>query len=228
MISVSPRTSAIPSNQSLFNTKNLFGIADNQSNLNSEIKRTKNLEMFGFNTSSKSQDFNIYKNLISTLSNKFEEINHIPSVKPIPINIPFITGGIANEQDMESRPSTPIIIQTRPKNIIYQYNNIEDKFQPPDIDLFSEDIKLDPNYGASQQWLLNNRQGDQYDRLPEWIQDPIIADAEDYNLPGETTLNRGMVWGPLPKINPIPTTKLDEYNRLLEYAQTQIEEQSDI
>lgn len=86
----------------------------------------------------------------------------------------------------------------------------------------------DLNYGMDQQWLLNNRQGDQYDRLHEWISDPVIADAEDQNMFGVTTLNEGRIWGGPPKLpTPYKSAYYDEYQQYLEYGQTQVEEESD-
>lgn len=83
-----------------------------------------------------------------------------------------------------------------------------------------------PNYGISQQWLLSNRQGDEYDRLPERHEFPEYADAERDNLAGVTTLNRGRVWyGSAPSRTLPESSEYIEYERFLEYARTQEQEE---
>ena len=86
----------------------------------------------------------------------------------------------------------------------------------------------DQDFGISQEWLLFQRQGDQIDRLSEWISDPVIADAEAQNESGFTLLNRGRVWYRPPKSQaPIPRSGYyNEYKKYLEYSRTQIEEQA--
>lgn len=86
----------------------------------------------------------------------------------------------------------------------------------------------DPDYGISQEWLLNNRQGDNYDRVPEWTQTVEIDDRERNNEQGYTTLNRGRIWYgiPRPQILP-PSASYQEYERLMEYAQMQMEDGQD-
>lgn len=83
----------------------------------------------------------------------------------------------------------------------------------------------DPNYGINQEWLLNNRQGDEQDRVPERTEFVEIADRERNNEQGYTTLNRGRIWYGAPRMNILPPSEAyEEYERLVEYAQTQIEE----
>lgn len=84
----------------------------------------------------------------------------------------------------------------------------------------------DPNYNISQEWLLFQRQGDQYDNLDEWDTTPEASYKESFNEIGESTLNEGMVWGPLPQ-EKIPMRSHDEYQRLLEYYQTEMDEYND-
>jgi hypothetical protein len=83
----------------------------------------------------------------------------------------------------------------------------------------------DRDYGIEQQWLLFNRQGDQYDRVSEWNPDPEPASREYNNELGYSMVNEGMVWGPLPKTNPVASRSDPEYRRLLEYQRTQEEEE---
>lgn len=91
-----------------------------------------------------------------------------------------------------------------------------------------DDVDPDPNYGIEQEWLLFQRQGDQYDRIAEWREEPDEADAEDYNLQGVSTLNDGYAWGPLPLPTiPDPLARYGydvEYQQLLEYQQNQDDE----
>jgi hypothetical protein len=84
----------------------------------------------------------------------------------------------------------------------------------------------DTDYGLSQEWLLFQRQGDQYDRLSERIPYPDIAEAEAFNEQGVTTLNEGRVWYGPPRAPKIRRTSeyYEEYEKYLEYNQTQIEE----
>lgn len=86
----------------------------------------------------------------------------------------------------------------------------------------------DPDYGINQEWLLFQRQGDQYNRIPEWNQYPEITEAEKFNMLGVTTLNEGRVWMGPPRTSQIPRSEYyDEYKRYIEYGQTQIEEEAD-
>lgn len=117
----------------------------------------------------------------------------------------------------------PVLIQKRP----YLIPEYEDRIIPivkkPDDSRFD----TDPDYTISQDWLLNNRQGDQYDRLPERRPYPELANETAYNLPGVTTLNRGRVWYGLPIIPKIPNSPFyEKYQEALEYSQTQIEEEN--
>lgn len=84
----------------------------------------------------------------------------------------------------------------------------------------------DTDYGINQEWLLFQRQGDQYDRTAEWNRYPEITDAEEFNMSGVTTLNEGRVWMGPPRTSPIDRSEYyDEYKRYLEYSQTQIQEE---
>lgn len=86
----------------------------------------------------------------------------------------------------------------------------------------------DPDYGINQEWLLFQRQGDQYDRTAEWNKYPEITDAEEFNILGVTTLNEGRIWNGPPRTIPVPRSEYyDEYKRYLEYSQTQIQEEDD-
>lgn len=84
----------------------------------------------------------------------------------------------------------------------------------------------DIDYGISQEWLLSQRQGDQYDRVSERIPYPEIARSQEFNEQGVTLLNQGRVWygPPKPQMPPPRSAYYDEYNRYLEYSRTQIEE----
>lgn len=87
----------------------------------------------------------------------------------------------------------------------------------------------DPNYNISQEWLINSRQGDEPERLPERRPYPEIADEEAFNEQGVTTLNRGRIWYGPPRQGPIPISEFyEDYQRSLEYGQTLEEEDEDI
>jgi hypothetical protein len=83
--------------------------------------------------------------------------------------------------------------------IVYRVNPQTNKLTRYLADWRDPDYDTDPNYGISQEWLLFNRQGDQYDRLPEWVPYSEIADPERVNLQDATTLNIGRIWGGLPR-----------------------------
>jgi len=82
----------------------------------------------------------------------------------------------------------------------------------------------DVDFGIEQQWLIFQRQGDEYDRYPEWNKYPESAYRESNNEIGYSILNEGMVRGLLPKIKPVPSSYNPEYERLLEYQTTQEDE----
>jgi hypothetical protein len=99
----------------------------------------------------------------------------------------------------------------------------------------------DPNYNISQEWLLFQRQGDQYDNLDEWNTTPESSHKEAFNEEGFSTLNTGLVWGDLPGeksntkiLNPennrmrsnISSNQStnDEYQRLLDYYHREMDE----
>ena len=74
----------------------------------------------------------------------------------------------------------------------------------------------DPDYTNQQQWLLNQRQGDQYDRVKEWIPYPNLAVAESDNEQGFSLLNEGLIWGDVPNITILdPITNYEKY---MEYS----------
>ena len=86
----------------------------------------------------------------------------------------------------------------------------------------------DPDYGISQEWLINARQGDEYTRVPERVPYPEVADAQRVNIPGVTTLNLGRFWYGPPRSTPIEPSEWDAgYDRLLEYDDMQREETDD-
>lgn len=71
----------------------------------------------------------------------------------------------------------------------------------------------DPGYGISQEWLIFQRQGDQYDRIAEWNPDLV----EGYN------------YDKLPNLNPYQGNEVIdyEYERLLEYQEDQEQEEDE-
>lgn len=78
------------------------------------------------------------------------------------------------------------------------------------------DYNIDPDYKAPQQWLLNNRQGDDQNRLPEYILDQEAARKEQYGMVGESTLNRGIVWAPIP-YNYVRDPVEESYLKIINY-----------
>lgn len=175
--------------------------------------------------------------------------------RPETVNIPFITNRSLPSDDVQSRPSIGILVQTRPKGVtsiqaatydpeditvipgrairqpsantlVYQRNPATGELNRFLATAADPGYNPDPDYGITQKWLINARQGDHYDRVEEWNKNPLIADAEAQNMQGYTTLNEGMVWGPLPRIRPVISTGLEGYKRLQEYAQSQIEEEN--
>jgi len=180
----------------------------------------------------------------------------IPESKPLvipglvlpPIDLPSI------QESYPSYDSSKIIIVGPPNSSSKSYNNaqamkvINSIPRIQDLPLFiylrdhetgklvrylaqdERDLKYyntDPNYSINQEWLLNNRQGDEQDRLPERVPFVYIADQERYDISGVTTLNRGRIWyGPPRMILYPPSESYRGYERLIEYAKTQIEEQT--
>lgn len=64
-----------------------------------------------------------------------------------------------------------------------------------------QDYAPDKEFRAPQQWLLSARQGDDQNRLPEYIFDQRAAAQEEKRVTGESTLNRGIAWAELPERN---------------------------
>lgn len=85
------------------------------------------------------------------------------------------------------------------------------------------DYTTDTDYGINQQWLLNNRQGNEYDRVPEWVPEPETARETNLGLLGVTIANVGRVWEGPPRTQIISSYQ-DEYARMLEYSQTELDE----
>lgn len=85
-------------------------------------------------------------------------------------------------------------------------------------------IKTDPNYstdsnyGAPQEWLLNNRQGDHYDRIPERISDQQAAIDEEFGMVGESTLTKGIVWDSLPDVQ-MNDPRMESYLKNINYSE---------
>ena len=113
-------------------------------------------------------------------------------------------------------------------SFVYQNNNNTGLLNRYLAIEYDKSYKPDPDFGPSQEWLLYQHQGDQYDRLPERVSDPIIADAESYNEQGFTLLNRGRIWyGPPREQKDTSGSKYyEEYKKYIEYGHTQIEEQA--
>lgn len=82
----------------------------------------------------------------------------------------------------------------------------------------------DPEFGIEQEWILFQRQGDDYDRIAERVTDQERTVKEQYNVPSNSSLNQGITWGPLPYPNFVVPSGDDEYKQLLEYQKTQEDE----
>lgn len=171
-----------------------------------------------------------------------------PSIPPLPAERPSLPPGPINSAPTYD-PSE--IIAVGPPNIssfannnaqtLAVINNVP-KISDLPIFIYTRDIETgklvrylaldkrdliyyttDPDYGISQEWLLNNHQGDEYNRLPERIEHPEIAEHEKYNESGYTTLNRGRIWYGPPIERPY-RSPYEEYLDLLEYAEMQEQE----
>ncbi len=116
----------------------------------------------------------------------------------------------------------PMLVQTRP-NIVPEFESKPEIDLPVDDGGFNKQFDTDPNFGLPQQWLLFQRQGDEYDRLPERRPYPELAYDTEFNLP-VTTLNIGRVWYGISKLPTISESKsYRDYQEALEYSQTQLE-----
>ena len=124
-----------------------------------------------------------------------------------------------------------VIIQSRPSSYYqmasYLYDEASDEPVPQLPSLRSTDPDPDPEFGISQEWLLNQRQGDEYDQIPERKDD--YSEAEDpaifYLWTNRTPIYN---YNQLPNLKPTPITGLDdEFKRMQEYALNQEQETED-
>jgi len=84
---------------------------------------------------------------------------------------------------------------------------------PSDYDVDKSRDK-DPNYGIEQQWLLFQRQGDQYDRLSEWNPDQNLIEDTSYDkLPRPQRITQRYGYD-------------EDYERMLEYQENEQAEQT--
>ncbi|CAH6419357.1 Hypothetical protein HVR_LOCUS562 [uncultured virus] len=128
-----------------------------------------------------------------------------------------------------------IIIQTRPRTYdeLFSYS-YDERGSDPSVEpvsslpeLRTTDVDPDPDFGISQEWLLNQRQGDTYDQIPERNEgypeenDPAFL----YQWTNEAPTYE---YNQLPNLKVTPITGLDEeYLRLLEYADEQSKDLED-
>jgi hypothetical protein len=77
----------------------------------------------------------------------------------------------------------------------------------------------DPDYGSPQAWLINNRQGDDQNRLSEYVLNQEEARNEEYGMVGESTLNKGIVWAPIPEVYMNNDQEVDRYFRVMDYEE---------
>ena len=131
--------------------------------------------------------------------------------------------------------SSDIIAQYRPKNteefLSFSYN--ERGFDPDSPPLYplkelglknsDSDFGTDPEFGIDQEWLLNQRQGDDYSQITERNQG-----YPESNDPGSLYqwINKkpDYSYNQLPDPNPYPITGQDEeFLKLLEYSNDQLE-----
>ena len=145
----------------------------------------------------------------------------------ITISSPNISSQVNNDnQTMQVINSVPHL-QNLPA-FVYQRNNETGQLTRYLVMEEDKSYDTDPNYGISQEWLLFQRQGDQFNRISEWNEYPEITEAEEFNVLGVTTLNEGRVWMGPPRATPTyHSPYYDEYKRYIEYGQTQIEEEDE-
>lgn len=87
-----------------------------------------------------------------------------------------------------------VLIQKRP-NIMLEYDSDKLKFEFDPVKYRGEDIyTTDRYFTGSQRWLINARQGDQNNRIPERNNRDIqLAEKEKDNMDGFSMLNDGFV-----------------------------------
>lgn len=85
-----------------------------------------------------------------------------------------------------------------------------------------DSFNTDVDYTDRQQWLLNQRQGDQYDRIRERIPRTELADLESNNDSSINLLNEDMIWH---GINlPIDITTVSNYDKIIQNSIDRLEE----
>lgn len=64
--------------------------------------------------------------------------------------------------------------------------------------IIDDNSDQDPEYNTYRAWLLNARQGDQYDRTSDYVTEPVSTRHEQFNELGYSMLTEGWYWSPLP------------------------------
>lgn len=104
---------------------------------------------------------------------------------------------LSSEDSTVSYPESPINIRGRSSRASFEY--VVDPSTDRAVRAVSRPRRnflydIDRDYTDEQNWLLNNRQGDQYFRLPEWNDYPMQAQYESDSMIGRSISNEGMVW----------------------------------
>ena len=131
------------------------------------------------------------------------------------------TNNLESMNDIHHYTNDDELYDTEPNYADAYYNADNDNiYRDADDDKYYD---TDPDYNITQEWLLFQRQGDQYNNLSEWDETPDASYKESFNEDGVSLVNDGLVWGPLPTpILPI-NSSYDEYQRLLEYHQSEMD-----
>lgn len=88
-----------------------------------------------------------------------------------------------------------------------------------------DDSDWDQEFGVNEEWMLFQRQGDQYNRIPEINSEPEAAYRESNSMLGYSIAIQGIGWNSLPRIRPTVSLVDPEFLDLLEYKRTQEQEE---
>lgn len=142
------------------------------------------------------------------------------------VSSPNVTSGYYHTpQTLEVMNSLPQ--RTDLPAFIYRYDNETNRLvRYLGLDDWDREYyETDPDYGVVQEYLLNARQGDQINRVSEWVPEPWNADKERHNQIGYSIRNEGRVWYGPPPMTVLPhSAAYEEYLRALEYFRINIEE----
>lgn len=145
------------------------------------------------------------KKKVSSPRSKTEMPNIIENIRP---KISISSPGFSSELEVAYSDDETGFTYRNDNGVIKRVLNIK----------FDSKYEPDKSFTPSQEWLINNRQGDDPNRLPERILDQRAARKEEFGMVGASTLNNGIIWGPIKEIK-VDDKELERHLKILNYTE---------